>query len=112
MPGRGNGRSPTKSYKKDQKNVSVYLGKATGWEAKALEAVCAHQRQKESQFFRLLFLTIGVAVLARGDQDRQGKKKKQGSEQPPSVGHRLILPVMKLYRHFSTTVALCRITSS
>ncbi len=52
---RGNGRHPPKSYKKDQKNVSVYLGKSSGWEAQVLEAVCAVQGWKESQLFRKLF---------------------------------------------------------
>lgn len=52
-----NGRSPggRRSYKKDQKNVSVYLGKATGWEAKALEAICSVTGWRESQLFRNLF---------------------------------------------------------
>jgi hypothetical protein len=52
----GGGNSGSKSYKADQKNVSVYLGRKGEWPERALLAIMrATGLRSESEYFRKLF---------------------------------------------------------
>ncbi len=71
MSSKGNGTRP--SYKAQQKNVCVYLGKRDDWMAEVLGLVLKIMDKSESQFFRNLYLerlqSWGVVDKTTGEPD-------------------------------------------